>query len=240
MATRIPKLSKAQIVQALDQSPIYEVLNINKDRLTPKQLKFCENLARGQKQAEAYRNSFNTKAKPQTQAQDAYKLAHRPEIVAMVDSIKMAIQAQASYTAGNIKALLIDRLMIEALDGNSSPSARINALKTLGTVAGVDAFIHRSETKIVKDSDSARDDLLAMLKNALEDNARTVDIDADIQGLMDEISGGGLVDSGGTIGEPPPPTFAEGTPSHTLHTIPDSQSLAKPNEVNENKDETNQ
>ena len=118
---------------------------------------------------------------------------------------------------------------------------RVNALKALGTIAGVDAFQHVTVSKKTIDSDKARDDLLAMLKQALNDNARTIEqSDSDIDALMREIEGG-LSNSGGSISDPHTPLLVEGTPESILHTIPDTQSppkskatpLSNPKEPNE-------
>jgi len=81
---------------------------------------------------------------------------------------------------------VVERLTKEALDEDSSPSARINALKALGTVAGVDAFVHRTETTVIKDSAKIRDDLMNQLKQAMQ--ANTIDLDDDAAQLMAEIS----------------------------------------------------
>ena len=57
----------------------------------------------------------------------------------------------------------------------------------LGSVAGVDAFVHRTETRVIKDSGQLKEELLAKLKEAMRDDART--IDADAEALMREIEG---------------------------------------------------
>jgi hypothetical protein len=89
---------------------------------------------------------------------------------------------------GQIKALVVQRLTQEALNEDNQGATRVNALKTLGTVAGVDAFVHRSETKVIKESGQLKEELLAKLKEAMADNART--IDADAEALLAEIEGG--------------------------------------------------
>ena len=78
-----------------------------------------------------------------------------------------------------------------------------------------------------RDSDKAKDELLSMLKQALNDNARTIDqSDSDIDALMREIDGG-LENAGGEISDPHTPLLAEGTPESILHTIPNTQSPSK-------------
>ena len=221
---RIPRLSKKQINEALDQAPMYELLNVNKSALTSKQFKYCEGLARGETKAGAYRKAYNSKGNSRTIAKRGHEMSKRGDIQATTEAIKLAIEWEKSHTAGQIRALVAHRLTVEAIAEDSNPSVRVNALKALGTIAGVDSFIHRSETKVVKDSDKAKDDLLAMLKNALEDSSRTIDEDLDIQNLMREIEGQGLDDPSGHISDPHTPLLESRSPFNTLHTIPDIQS----------------
>jgi hypothetical protein len=239
---RIPRLSKKQINEALDQAPMYELLNVNKSALTTKQFKYCEGLARGETKAGAYRKAYNSKGNSRTIAKRGHEMSKRGDIQATTEAIKLAIEWEKSHTAGQIRALVAHRLTVEAIAEDSNPSVRVNALKALGTIAGVDSFIHRSETKVVKDSDKAKDDLLAMLKNALSDNSRTIDEDLDIQNLMREIEGQGLNDTSGHISDPHTPLLESRSPLETLHTIPDIQSpLESSPPISKNKeDEQNQ
>ena len=237
---RIPRLSKKKIEETLESSAMYEVLNIGKTALTTKQLKYCEHLARGETKAGAYRKAYNSKASSKIVANKGYEMAKRDDIQVITNAIKQAIEFERSYSAGQIRALVAHRLTVEAIAEESNPSVRVNALKALGTIAGVDSFIHRSETKVIKDSDKAKDELLEMLKSALSDNSRTIDAeDADILALMNEIEHGASLIDPASISDPLPPLMAEGTPSSTLHTIPDTQSAPKgsPPILNENKDE---
>lgn len=232
---RLTKLTKAQINEVIDNRPMYEILNVDKSAITNKQLEFCEHLARGETKAGAYRKAYKSKGNSHTVADKGYKMAKRDDIKMITEAIKQAIEWEKSYSLAQVRALVSHRLTVEALAEESNPSVRVNALKALGTIAGVDSFIHRSETKVIKDSDKAKDDLLAMLKSALADNARTIDAqDADVLNLMAEIEGQGLSDLGGDISDPHTPLLAEGTPELALHTIPDIQSPSESNsEVNE-------
>ena len=224
---RLQKLTKKQIKEALEKQPLYEMLQVDKSAFTTKQLKFCENLASGETKAGAYRKAYNSKGKTSTIAKRGHEMARRGDIQGMTEAIKKAIEFEKSYTAGQIRALVVQRLTQEAISDDSNPSVRVNALKALGTIAGVDAFQHVTVSKKTIDSDKARDDLLSMLKQALNDNARTIEqSDSDIDALMREIDGG-LSNSGGSISDPHTPLLAEGTPESILHTIPDTQSPSK-------------
>ena len=238
---RLQKLTKKQIEEALTQTPLHQILNVDRYALTTKQLDFCKELAGGNTKAGAYRKAYNSKGKAKTVADKGYQMSKREDIQNVTDAIKKAIEFEKSYTAGQIRALVVQRLTQEAISDDSNPSVRVNALKALGTIAGVDAFQHVTVSKKTIDSDKARDDLLSMLKQALNDNARTIEqSDDDIDALMRDIEGG-LSDSQGTISDPHTPLLVEGTPESILHTIPDTQSppkskatpLSNPKEPNE-------
>jgi hypothetical protein len=218
---RLSKITRKQVDQVLKDNPIHEILNIDKTALTPKQLKFCENLAKGDTKAGSYRKAYNSKGKPSTEANNGYKLASRTDIQAMSEAIKKGLEWERSYTLAQTRALVVERLTKEALDEDSSPSARINALKALGTVAGVDAFVHRTETTVIKDSSKIRDDLMAQLKAAMQ--ANTIDLDDDAAQLLAEIA----PPKRKPIPADPPypdPTCEQKESPHILHSNPDTQS----------------
>jgi hypothetical protein len=239
---RLQKLTKKQVAEALDQTPMHQLLQVDKTKLTNKQIKFCEQLALGESKAEAYRKSHNSKGKPSTQANNGYRMAKRDDIQAMTDAIKAGIEFQKLYTAGQIRALVVQRLTQEAISEDSNPSVRVNALKALGTIAGVDAFMHRSETKVIKDSDKARSELMDMLKQSINDNKRTITADdSDVLALMAEIAPTPSDIPAGDISDPHDHDIAEGVPSASLHSIPHTQSPSKTNpEVTKNNIEENQ
>jgi len=227
---KLPKLTKAQITEALKNTPIHEVLNVPKRALTPKQLKYCENLASGDTKASSYRRAYNSKAKPKVHANKGYELSKRVDIQVMTEAIRKGIEWEKSHTLSQTRALVVERLTKEALDDDSSPSARINALKALGTVAGVDAFVHRTETKVIKDSTKIRADLMAQIKEAMQANTIEMD-DQDAIDLLAEISGqprpAPFEDgAGATLPDPDRPiSKIDGTP--LIHSIPDTQSLSE-------------
>jgi hypothetical protein len=217
---RLAKITRKQVDQVLKENPIHEVLNVAKSALTPKQLKYCENVAKGDSKAGAYRKAYNSKAKPDTQANEGYKLSKRPDIDTMTEAIRKGLEWERSYTLAQTRALVVERLTKEALDEDSSPSARINALKALGTVAGVDAFIHRTETTVIKDSAKIRDDLMTQLKAAMQ--ANTIDIDAEADELLAEIAPPKRKPDTATPLHPDP-TFLKNDPPQSLHSNPDKR-----------------
>jgi hypothetical protein len=211
---------------------MHEVLNVSKRALTPKQIKYCENVAKGDTKAGSYRKAYNSKANPRVQANKGYELSKRDDIQVMIEATRKAIEWEKSHTLAQTRALVVERLTKEALDDDSSPSARINALKALGTVAGVDAFVHRTETKVIKDSSKIRADLMAQIKEAMQ--ANTIDVSEDLEAieLLAEISGlprPEPFEDGATPPDPDPPS-ASNDRAQLLHTIPDTQSPSKSNQ----------
>ena len=240
---RLQKLTKKQIKEALDQQPLYEVLQVDKSALTTKQLKFCEHLASGETKAGAYRKAYNSKGKTSTIAKRGHEMAKRGDIQGMTEAIKQGIEFQKLYTAGQIRALVVQRLTQEAISEDSNPSVRVNALKALGTIAGVDAFVHRSETTVIKDSDKARSELMAMLKQSMMDNARTITSDdSDVLELLNEINPATPSENDPTDdSDPHHHDTGLGVPPTYIHSIPDIESPSQStSEVIENNTEENQ
>ena len=177
-------------------------------------------------------------------------MAKRGDIQGITEAIRQGIEFQKLYTAGQIRALVVQRLTQEAISEDSNPSVRVNALKALGTIAGVDAFVHRSETTVIKDSDKARAELMAMLKQSMADNARTITSDdSDVMDLLNEITATPDQIPPADESDPHPHDTGEGVPPTHIHTIPHNESLSKSSlespsetspEVNENNSEENQ
>jgi len=239
---RLQKLTKKQIKEALEQTPMHEVLLVDKYKLTNKQLKFCEHLATGDTKAGAYRKAYNSKGKAKTVADKGYQMAKREDIQNVTEAIKQGIEFQKLYTAGQIRALVVQRLTKEAISENSNPSVRVNALKALGTIAGVDAFVHRSETTVIKDSDKARAELMEMLKQSMNDAKRTITTDdSDVLQLLAEIAPTHDEIAGEELGDPHPHDTGEGVPPTYIHSIPHKQSPSESSpEASENNTEDNQ
>ena len=173
-------LTRKQIQESLDQMPIDVLLTGSKNRkLTHKQKEFCKEVAKGSTGADAYRKAYNSKGKPKSVGNNASKLMCDDGIKLEVEAIRRAIEFNKSHSTAQLRALVVSQLTKEALNDSNPPASRLTALKALGEVAGVDAFIHRTETKVIRDSDSARSDLMEQLKKAIADNMRTIDTDQD-------------------------------------------------------------
>ena len=86
------KLTRAQIKEGLKQTPIEQILlgagNPAKVNLTSKQKAFARKVADGLPKAQAYRESYNSKASKQSQAEQASKLSRTPQISTMIEAFK--------------------------------------------------------------------------------------------------------------------------------------------------------
>lgn len=188
---KVQKLTRKQAKELLKTVPIDRILTGENNRLTKKQKDYAYHLAVGETKAEAYRKAYKGGQANVNKKRDGnagYTLSKHKGIQREAEAIKAGLAFQEAYSMGQIKALVVQRLTQEALNDENQGSTRVNALKTLGTVAGVDAFIHRTETKVIKDSGELKAELLAKLKEAMADDARTVDADA--AALLAEIEGG--------------------------------------------------
>ena len=86
-----------------------------------------------------------------------------------------------SQTPQQLKALVIHSLVKVLANDDAKESTKVAAAKVLGTVAGVDAFVTRSEHRVIKSSEDAKGALLAKLRevmNAGATDARVVDADS--------------------------------------------------------------
>lgn len=232
----VAKLTRQQVKEALKSADVSTLLTNSSRTLTHKQKTFAKELALGATGADAYRKAYNTKGKPKTVGDNASRLKNDSRIIAEVDAIKEAIEFRALYTEAQLKALIVSRLTKEALDLENPPAVRVSSLKTLGTVAGVDAFQHISTATVIHDSTTARAKLFDQLKRAIEDNKRTVDNDA--LSLLDEIKQGRdqNAEANGETQTPPLPTPQDSIDDgvELLHSTPLESSTTF------SKDESNQ
>lgn len=222
---KLQKLTRKQAKEYLTKVPITKVLGIENRQLTHKQKQFAYELAIGETKANAYRKAYKEGKANMNKKRDGnagHALSKHEGIAREVEAIKAGIEFQKLYSEAQLKALIVAQLTKEALDPDNQGSTRVNALKTLGTVAGVDAFVHRSETKVIKESADIRAELMDKLKEVLADNART--IDADAEELLREIEGRGIENQaagGPPTGNPPNLSVAQ---AELQHSNPHNQS----------------
>lgn len=185
----------------METVPIDQILSVSGE-LTTKQKAFAREVASGKTKAEAYRRAYKADASKRTLAGAPYELAKDPRISREIEAYKLANEASKYRTAGQLRDLVIHSLVQVVIDPDAKQATKVQASKILGTVAGVDAFIHRSETKVIKSSESTRDQIMAELRRMM--NANAIDAqEIDPDALLIELAGPGAA--------PTTPNASDGT-----------------------------
>lgn len=233
------KLTRKQIKEGLEQFPIDTLLMGQPKTLTKKQKDFAEGVAMGKPKAQAYREAYNSNAKPTTQANEAQRLVKNPHINNMIEAVKVSIEAQKYLFPAHLRSLAIQKLTEKALDDKVPPSVQVKALELIGKMTEVSLFTERKEIIKTDNTTEAKTKLLRTLAQAIA-TSRSISTDKkrDAESLLAEITGETIdheptimpTDSELTENEeaetPPTPTpqngdFLQGEP---MHSIPDNQS----------------
>lgn len=174
------KLSRKQVAECLQSVPIDTVLlgaaGAKQTKLTAKQKAFAEGIVMGKTKAAAYREAYNSKAKPQHQSLEGQRLVANPAVAQQIEALKVANEAMRHATPAALRSLVIQKLTEHAIDPGIQPAQRLQALKLLGTVTEVAAFTERREIIRATDPATAKAALLETLRQAL----RVSSIDAEI------------------------------------------------------------
>jgi hypothetical protein len=136
-----------------------------------------------------------------------------------VDAYKLAIEAAKHRTPEALRQLVIKTLVDVAINPDTKDSVKVAAVKVLGTVVEVGAFLERREVINTSSSTQAKAQLLEQLRDMMKGNAiDAIEVDAD--SLLAELEPQ-------TVETLPADTHPEGTPrtddaeSQVLkHTIP--------------------
>ena len=220
------RMSRAQIVEGLDQIPVGALLTGTgkKNTLTHKEKAFAHALAVGElTKADSYRKAYNTKAKPKHVGNDAHKLAKKPKIINEVEAIRLALDATKYQNAGQIKALVVHQLTQHALNEDNPPAQRIKALELLGKTHDVGLFIERREVTTINSSTDIKARLLDQLKTFIRADVQDVE-DKGADSLLAEIAGEKTpAHSDARADTPPhtpPPELDHVLVSQPIHSIP--------------------
>lgn len=169
------KLSRKAVREGLQAVPIERVLlgavGAKQSALTAKQKRFAEGVAMGKSKAQAYREAYNSKAKPGHQSLEGQRLAANPAIAQQVEALKLAGEAAKYATPAALRALVIERLTQHAIDEDIAPAQRLRALELLGKVTEIGAFTERREIITQRDPGAARAALLDGIRAALRASA---------------------------------------------------------------------
>lgn len=231
-AQRKPKpLTRAQIREGLDQIPMDTLLLGTAVKqagasLTPKQREFARLVALGESKAGAYRKSYNSKGKPNTQRVEAHKISRNPNVANMVEAFAEAKRFAESHTPAQLRAFVVQQLAYHAANAERD-SDKLRALQLLGTVHEVAAYTARSEQVVVKASGDIRARIADKLKligasttienNAMQDDAQDAD------SLLQELTAT-PIESQDADPTPPGAPLIEGVfGGEGMHNIPHSQ-----------------
>lgn len=179
-------LSRKQIAQALDTTPIDQILGVSDRGLTSKQKRFAKEVAKGATKADAYRKAYKANPAPSTIVTAPYTLAADPRIKREIEAYTLAIQAAEHRTPTALRDLVIHSLVQTLIDPETNPAQRIQAAKVLGTVTEVAAFTDRKEVTTITSSEDARARVMQELRTLMNQDATDATV-IDAESLMAEL-----------------------------------------------------
>ena len=187
------KLTRKQIKEGLEATPIDTLLMGSPKTLTHKQKAFAEALAMTGNKAEAYRSAYDTNSSPNIQSLEGQRLAKNPIIALQVEAIKLSLEAQKYLLPAHLRALTIQKLTEKALDPDVNHAQQIKALELLGKITEVALFSERKEIITTDTSATAKDRLIQSLAQAIRSSANiSMDKKQEADALLAEITGGSL------------------------------------------------
>jgi hypothetical protein len=214
------RLTRKQVKEALEQTPIEQVLlgsvGARETKLTPKQREFARQLALGESKAGAYRKSRESKAKPSTASRKGVALASQDHIRAQVEAFRAAFEAQKYQTPAHLRALAIHELTKHALNEECPPAQRIKALELIGKMTEVALFTERREIVQVTDAAQAKERLLDALRTITQTEAVDV-VDTAAESLLAELAGPSIEIQADDPQADHPQTIPNSTPGATTH-----------------------
>jgi len=187
------KLTRKQIKEGLEATPIDTLLFGEPKTLTKKQKDFAEKVAMGKPKAQAYREAYDTHTNPSAQAVEGHRLSQNPHISLMIESMKVSLEAQKYLLPAHLRALTIQKLTEKALDPDVNHAQQIKALELLGKITEVALFSERKEIITTDTSATAKDRLIQSLAQAIRSSAHiSIDKKQEADDLLAEITGGSL------------------------------------------------
>jgi hypothetical protein len=231
------KLTRKQIKEGLEQIPMESLLLGAAGKqigatLTPKQREFARMIAMGESKAGAYRKTHSTVEGAKRHRQRGYELSQRRDIQETAEAFAEAQRFAESHTPAQLRAFVVQQLTAHAANDDNPPSVRINALKLLGTVAEVGAFVDRKEVVTIKQSGDIRSRIMDKLQligasSTIEHNTEQDDAQ-DADSLLHELT---ATPSDAQDADPTPtgtPQFEGVDGAEGSHIIPHTQSSSIP------------
>ena len=151
---------------------------------TTKQREFARGVALGKTKAQAYRDTYDTKASKKTQGDNASRLSKDTRIQTEIEAYQLALEAEKHRNPTQLKSLLIQQLVAHSLDKEFPPAQRVQCLRLIGQLFEVGAFLERKEITTISRPQDIRARLIATLKDVTD-----IDIkEDDGKALLDEIN----------------------------------------------------
>lgn len=209
-------MNRKAIKTQIAESGIESVMRIKKNTLTTKQKRFAEQVALGATGADAYRVAYNAKGKPKTVGNHASNLRQHEGIRLEIERIERANELAALHSATGLRSIVISTLAEIATNPEEKAATRVQAVRSIGQLVGVDAFRETKRVEHVKDSGELRAQILDQLKTMMLGTNDAQEVEAN--DLLAELAG-----SDSAAAEPHPtgtPPNAEWDSGSHEHSIP--------------------
>ena len=216
------KPTRSELKAQIQDKGLIPAMRIGKTGLTKKQQKFAEALVlEGMNKTEAYREAYDHKGKANTASVEAWKLAKNPKVANTIEALERAKELAAWHSAEALRSLVISTLTEIATNEQTKDATRVQAVKALGTVVGVDAFRETKRVEHVKDSGEIKEQIMQQLKTLMLGTKDAQEVDAD--SLLEELASGDTHPTG----TPPNAEWDSGAHVHTNQHEP-SQDFSDP------------
>ena len=252
MMTKAPKpikITRQAIRETLKQTPIEQILvgahNVEKVNLTKKQKDFARKVAEGKPKAQAYREAYDSQAKPATQSNEGHKLMKNPAISAMIEAFTLANEAREYLIPAQIRTMAIQNLVSIAINDEEKTSNKLKALELIGKMSEVSLFAETKTHVHLHSSDDIKTQLLAGLRQAFTNSRGLNDLaKRKAESLLIELSEARTIEQDDEIETPTPSEIVEPATPPTpapknqadadgllLHSIPLKQSSSDTNSL---------
>lgn len=216
-------MSRKTIREQVKTKGIEQAMRVPKGALTAKQRRFAEQIAMGETGAAAYRAVYSPNARPKTAGNAASLMKQHSGIKLEIERIERANELAALHSAAGLRSIVISTLAEIATNPDEKAATRVQAVRAIGNLVGVDAFRETKRVEHVQNSGEIRSQILDQLKTMMLNTSDATDVDADL--LLAEIAGDSI-ESANENRQDDNPTlsgdglFDNGTPPRTLHSIP--------------------
>ena len=214
-------MNRKAIKDQIKTKGIEGAMRLPKGTLTAKQKRFAEAVAMGNTGADAYRSAYSTKQKPKTIGDNASRLKADSRIKTEIERIQRANELAAYHSYEGLRSIVISTLAEIATNPDEKGAVRVQSVRAIGQLVGVDAFRETKRVEHVQNSSELRQQIMAQLKTMMLSSDDAVDVDAD--SLLAELA---PIESDNQNSQADSPTlpgdalFATGTPLDPLHTNP--------------------